>query len=57
MCLYMFDIAPFQFISDFMAGGGLPEYIRKHRDADWLELVGLFPIYVFYPRSLPSSVI
>lgn len=43
-------IAPFQLISDWMPGGDLPEYIKKHPGADRFVLVGT-PAVVFISRS------
>jgi len=33
-------ITPFQLISDWMSGGDLPEYLKKHSDVNRLDLVG-----------------
>lgn len=35
---------PFQIISDWMPGGNLTEYIKKHPDADRLDIVDAPPI-------------
>lgn len=45
-------LTPLQLISDWMPGGDLPEYIKKHPDADRLDLVGI-PSIVFVTHSLP----
>jgi len=34
-------IAPLQLVSNWMSGGDLPEYIKKHPNADRLGLVSL----------------
>jgi len=34
---------PFQLVSEWMPGGDLLEYIKKHSDADRLGLVGVPP--------------
>jgi len=34
---------PLQLISEWMPGGDLTEYIRKHPDTDRLRLVGFLP--------------
>lgn len=47
-------IAPFQFISVWMPGGELSEYIGTHPYADRIELVGFHPTVlerVFTPVS------
>ena len=44
-------IAPLQLISNWMSGGDLPDYIKKHPEADRLELVGT-PSTVLLPRLL-----
>ena len=40
-------ITPLQLISNWMLGGDLPGFIKKHPDADRLKLVR--PSYCFYP--------
>ena len=47
-------ITPLQLISNWMPGGQLPEYIRKHPDADRLRLV--CPSYRFYPTLTPVQL-
>ena len=49
-------ITPFQLISNWMPGGSLPEYIKKHPDVDRLRLVGHLPI-VLNSRLLPLQAI
>ena len=38
-------ITPFQLISDWMPGGDLPDYIKKHPDAHRLGLVSALLLY------------
>jgi len=49
-------ISPLQLVSSWMSGGDLPEYIKKHSNADHLGLVGV-PSIVYLPRSLPLPAI
>ena len=42
---------PLQLISDWMSGGDLLDYIKKHPHADRLKLVSV-PLAVFFPLSL-----
>ena len=49
-------IHPLQLISDWMPGGDLPGYIKKHSDVDRIGLVGVLPV-VFIPPSFLSSAI
>ena len=49
-------ITPPQLISNWMSGGDLPEYIKKHSDTDRLRLVGIPPV-VFIPRLLLSQLL
>jgi len=49
-------ITSFQLISNWMSGGSLPEYIKKHSDADRIRLVGVLPV-VFIQRLLPLPAI
>jgi len=49
-------IAPLQLISNWMSGGDLSEYIKKHPDTDRLGLVGVpsfcaYPAYSYYQLS------
>jgi serine/threonine protein kinase len=44
---------PLQLISDWMPGGDLTEYIRKHPDVDRLDLVGV--LLVVFDLPLTSS--
>ena len=48
-------ITPPQLISNWMSGGDLPEYIKKHTDIDRLRLVGIPPV-VFIPRLIQSQL-
>ena len=45
---------PLQLISEWIPGGDLTEYIKKHPDAGRLDLVGVPPV-VFDPALTPSS--
>ena len=49
-------LTPFQLISNWMSGEDLPEYTKKHPDADRLKLVGVPPVS-FIPRLLPSPAV
>ena len=49
-------ITPFQLISNWMPGGDLPVYIKKHPDQDRLELVCASPV-VFTPHLPTLSAI
>ena len=49
-------VTPLQLISDWMSGGDLPDYIKKHPDADRLGLVGT-PSAAFPQCLLQSPVI
>ena len=47
---------PLQLVSDWMPGGDLIEYIKKHPDADRLGLVGVDSVVFDPPRLfLPSA--
>jgi len=48
-------VAPLQLISEWMAGGDLPEYITKHSDTDRLGLVGVPPVQHVYPTQTPFT--
>ena len=37
-------VSPLQLVSEWMPGGELREYIRKNRDANILDLVGVTPV-------------
>ena len=45
---------PLQLISEWMPGGDLTDYVKKHPDADRLDLVGPSPI-VFDPTLTPAT--
>ena len=49
-------VIPLQLISNWMSNGDLPEYLRRHSDADRLELVCVHPV-VLIPRLFPSPAI
>ena len=46
--------APLQLISEWMPGGSIVEYIKKHPDADRLGLVGV-PLVMFDPTLTPAT--
>ena len=57
--------SPLQFVSDWMPGGDMREYIKKHPDADRLGLVRVPPVafnstltsagsYVMLPKAFVS---
>ena len=43
-------VTPFQLISDWMSGGDLTGYIKKHPDADRLGLVGSLLLCLPHPH-------
>jgi serine/threonine protein kinase len=45
---------PLQLISEWIPGGDLTEYIKKHPDADRLGLVGVSPA-AFDPAFTPAT--
>ena len=45
---------PLQLISEWIPGGELTEYIKKHPNADRLNLVGICPV-LFDPTLTPTS--
>ena len=45
---------PLQLISEWMPGGDLTEYVKKHPSADRLRLVGVPPV-VFGPALTPVT--
>jgi serine/threonine protein kinase len=58
--------SPLQIVSDWMPGGDMREYIKKHPDADRLSLVHVPPVafdstlisaasYVMLPKAFSSS--
>ena len=50
-------ITPPQLISNWMSGGELPGYIKKHSGAHLLELVGVPPVCLHTPCLFPLPVI
>ena len=45
---------PIQFISEWMSGGSLTEYVKKNPNADRLDLVGIPPVK-FDPTLTPAA--
>jgi serine/threonine protein kinase len=45
---------PHQLVSEWMPGGELRDYVKKNRDANPIQLVGLFPPYSAHHLILAS---
>lgn len=56
LALLSVTTAPLQFVSDWMPGGTLPEYIKNNPNADRLQLVGFHAVVCILRLSQSPAI-